>query len=135
MKEIGYNEEIYSQLAEYEDVFYTAVNCDFVRMGGYERKKTISDLYSRVFNKKSGIMDGCGRCLLNDTKRLGEVYYRWKSLRGTRTQEEETTDTKEVKKTVPSATATDKTVNRKGNGRTAAAGKGVKAKNRKAQPQ
>lgn len=127
MKEIDFNQEIYDQLSEYEDIFYTAVNCDFVRMGGYERKKAVSALYSAVFSKKSGIMDGCGRCLLNDTKRLGEVYYRWReSLRATRTQEDELTDTKEVNTDKPSPTATDKSAKQKGNGRWKAARKGAK---------
>lgn len=134
MKEITYNEEIYSQMAEYEDVFYTAVNCDFVRMGGYERKKAVSDLYSKVFGKKSGIMDGCGRCLLNDTKRLGEVYYRWKTLSTTLSNNTENTDTKEVKKEQPSEMAADKVKKTKANGRTAAAGKDKAQKARKTQP-
>lgn len=135
MKEIAYNEEIFNQMAEYEDVFYTAVNCDFVRMGGYERKKAVSDLYSKVFNKKSGILDGCGRCLLNDTKRLGEVYFKWKTLSATLSKDTENTDTKEVKVKEPSATATDKVKKTKANGRRASAGKNGKEKARKARPQ
>lgn len=122
-------------MAEYEDVFYTAVNCDFVRMGGYERKKAVSDLYSKVFGKKSGIMDGCGRCLLNDTKRLGEVYYRWKTLSTTLSNSTENTDTKEVKVKQLSEIAADKVKKTKTNGRRVSGGKGNKEKAVKARPQ
>lgn len=66
------------ELQEYEDIFYTATQRNYVMFGSIEKKRRLSELYSSIFNKKSNMLSGCGRCALRETKEIAEVYYKEK---------------------------------------------------------
>lgn len=72
---MNYTKELYDKLTKYRQHFYTAVQLDYVRLTNIEEKKALNDLYELAFNSKSGILSGCSRCLLRDTKRLGVAYF------------------------------------------------------------
>lgn len=66
------------ELQEYEDIFYTATQRNYVMFGSIEKKRRLSELYSSIFNKKSNMLSGCGRCALREAKEIAEVYYKEK---------------------------------------------------------
>lgn len=66
------------ELQEYEEIFYTATQRNYVMFGSIEKKRRLSELYSTIFNKKSNMLSGCGRCALRETKEIAEVYYKEK---------------------------------------------------------
>lgn len=68
-------QEQFNKLTKYRDSLYTATNLDYVRVQTIEDKQTLHNLYKEIFNKDSGIMGGCTRCLLRDIKTLGKSYF------------------------------------------------------------
>ena len=74
-------DEQFEILSEYENIFYTATQRRYVMFGTLENKKRLSGLYAEIFNKKSNMMNGCGRCALRETQEIAKVYYEEKELR------------------------------------------------------
>lgn len=72
------NEEQYNKLLTYERQLHTAYYNDYVIFNSYDHKKGLAELYNEIKNKKSGIMQGCGRCALRDTKELAELFFEYK---------------------------------------------------------
>lgn len=70
--------EQYEKLKEYENLFYTSTERNYVMFGSIENKKKLSEIYTEVFNKKSNMMNGCGTCALREMKVLASEYYRMK---------------------------------------------------------
>ena len=69
-------QEIIAELAEYEELFYTDTQRNYVMFGSYDKKLRLSDLYTKIFNKKSNMLNSCGSCALSEMKQLGEYYYK-----------------------------------------------------------
>lgn len=74
-------DEQFLVLTEYENIFYTATQRNYVLFGTLENKKRLSALYSDVLRKKSNMMSGCGACALRETKEIAAAYYKEKELR------------------------------------------------------
>lgn len=70
--------EQYEKLKEYDNLFYTSTERNYVMFGSIENKKKLSEIYTEVFNKKSNMMNGCGTCALREMKVLASEYYRFK---------------------------------------------------------
>lgn len=64
------------ELAEFEEIFYTVTQRNYIMFGNYDRKLRLSDLYYSIFKKKSNIVTGCGSCALKEVKQLAEYYYK-----------------------------------------------------------
>ena len=77
-------DEQFNILSEYEKIFYTATQRRYVMFGTLENKKRLSELYAEIFNKKSNMMNGCGRCALNETQEIAKAYYEEKEIRETK---------------------------------------------------
>lgn len=69
-------EEIYIKLKDYENLFYTATQRNYVMFGTLERKRELSVLYTEIFNKKSKMLNGCGTCALREVKEIANEYYK-----------------------------------------------------------
>lgn len=114
---MNYTKELYDKLTKYRQHFYTAVQLDYVRLTNIEEKKALNDLYELAFNSKSGIMSGCSRCLLRDTKRLGVAYFadekEYKELELNKAQSVDNQSNKitKKKKATNNVTKRDKTIN------------------------
>jgi hypothetical protein len=86
-------------LEEYEDLFYTATERNYVMFGSIQKKKRLSELYTDIIGKKSNMMTGCGRCALREMKELGTIYFQNnKVLKGFEQTIDNSTDTEVVKK-------------------------------------
>ena len=48
--------DIFERLAEYDNMFYTATQRNYVMFGTLDNKKKLSQLYTEVFKKKSNMM-------------------------------------------------------------------------------
>ena len=70
-------EEIYNELMkDYERQLYTSKELAFVSFKDLKHKQRLSDIYTVIFNKKSDMMNGCGRCALRETREIAEEYYK-----------------------------------------------------------
>lgn len=75
-------EEIYNELmGDYERQLYTAKELSFVSFKNLKHKQRLSEIYVIIFNRKSGMMSGCGRCALRETREIAEVYYKEQTIR------------------------------------------------------
>lgn len=75
-------EEIYNELMkDYERQLYTARELAFVSFKDLKHKQRLSDIYTVIFNKKSDMMNGCGRCALRETREIAEEYYKEQAAR------------------------------------------------------
>lgn len=75
-------EEIYNELMkDYERQLYTAKELAFVSFKDLKHKQRLSDIYTVIFNKKSDMMNGCGRCALRETREIAEEYYKEQAAR------------------------------------------------------
>lgn len=70
-------QEQFNKLTKYRDNLYTATNLDYVRVQSAEDKKALHNLYKEIFDKDSGIIGGCTRCLIRDLKAIGKVYFEY----------------------------------------------------------
>lgn len=73
---MNYTDKEFEKLTEFKDNLYAAKYCGYVRFGSREQKERLAAIYESHFGKKSGILNGCSRCLLNDTKALAELYFK-----------------------------------------------------------
>lgn len=72
---MNYTDKEFERLTEFEDNLYAAKYCGYVRFGSREQKERLAAIYEKHFGKKSGILNGCSRCLLNDTRALADLYF------------------------------------------------------------
>ena len=70
--------EIYEKLKQYEKLFYTSSERNYVMFGSLETKRILSEIYTEVFGKKSNMLNSCGSCALREMKALASEYYRFK---------------------------------------------------------
>lgn len=72
---MNYTDKEFERLTEFKDNLYAAKYCGYVRFSSREQKERLAAIYESHFGKKSGILNGCSRCLLNDTKALADLYF------------------------------------------------------------
>lgn len=72
---MNYTKELYDRLTKYRNSLYNACYLDYTRLNTLDDKKELDLIYKTHFNKDSGILTGCGRCLLRDMKTLGKLYF------------------------------------------------------------
>lgn len=105
-------EEIYNELMEdYERQLYTAKELSFVSFKNLKHKQRLSEIYAIIFNRKSGMMNGCGRCALRETREIAEVYYKEQTIRvqnQLEPKEDNVTDNQAVTEIKPKKRATKK---------------------------
>lgn len=106
-------EEIYNELMkDYERQLYTSKELAYVSFKDLKHKQRLSEIYTVIFNKKSDMMNGCGRCALRETREIAEAYYKEQAARVV-TDKQEVTEIKPNKK----ATKTSKENGKVSNGR------------------
>lgn len=105
-------EEIYNELMEdYERQLYTAKELSYVSFKNLKHKQRLSEIYTIIFNRKSGMMSGCGRCALRETREIAEVYYKEQTIRvqnQLEPKEDNVTDNQAVTEIKPKKKATKK---------------------------
>lgn len=69
------NTEDYNTIAQYETEFAHSVNENYFRIVNRNLLKNYADIYKRVFNRDSKILNGCSRCILQDIKALATIYF------------------------------------------------------------
>ena len=70
-------EEIYNELMkDYERQLYTSKELAYVSFKDIKHIQRLSEIYTVIFNKKSDMMNGCGRCALRETREIAEAYYK-----------------------------------------------------------
>lgn len=69
-------EEIYNRLTKYRKNLYSACYLDYVRLSSLQDKEELASIFKAIFCKDSGILSGCSRCILRDTKAMGELYFK-----------------------------------------------------------
>lgn len=75
-------EEIYNELMkDYERQLYTSKELAYVSFKDLKHKQRLSEIYTVIFNKKSYMMNGCGRCALRETREIAEEYYKEQAAR------------------------------------------------------
>ena len=112
-------EEIYNELMkDYERQLYTAKELAYVSFKDLNHKQRLSDIYTVIFNKKSDMMNGCGRCALRETREIAEAYYKEQAER-LKPKEDNVTDSQAVTEIKPNkrATKTSKENGKVSNGR------------------
>lgn len=67
--------EDYNKIAEYDKDFSHAINENYFRIVNRNLLKNYAEIYKRVFNRDSKILNGCNRCVLQDIKLLAKVYF------------------------------------------------------------
>lgn len=67
--------EDYNKIAEYDKDFSHAINENYFRIVNRNLLKDYAEIYKRVFNRDSKILNGCNRCVLQDIKTLAKVYF------------------------------------------------------------
>lgn len=67
--------EDYNKIAEYDKDFSHALNENYFRIVNRNLLKDYAEIYKRVFNRDSKILNGCNRCVLQDIKLLAKVYF------------------------------------------------------------
>lgn len=67
--------EDFNSIKEYEQYFSHAINEGYFRIINRGLLKVYAEIYKRVFNKDSKIMNGCSLCVLNNIKELAAVYF------------------------------------------------------------
>ena len=70
--------EIFKKLTDFETLLYTAQERNYVMFGSIETKKKLSALYTIIYEKKSNMMSGCGRCALKEMKEIANDYFNFK---------------------------------------------------------
>lgn len=105
-------EEIYNELMEdYERQLYTAKELSYVSFKNLKHKQRLSEIYTIIFNRESGMMSGCGRCALRETREIAEVYYKEQTIRVQKElepKEDNVTDNQAVTEIKPKKRATKK---------------------------
>lgn len=67
--------EDYNKIAEYDKDFSHAINENYFRIVNRNLLKDYAEIYKRMFNRDSKILNGCSRCILQDIKALAKVYF------------------------------------------------------------
>lgn len=107
---MNYTEEIYEMLTPYRTYLYTATYGNYVRFKSIQEKKELAAIYTKHFNKKSRLDNGCGACVLREMKQLGLLYFAEKEAREIR--DREGLEPKEDKTTEVEVVTKNKTVKR-----------------------
>lgn len=110
------DDDIFRDMEEFKDNFFVSIHNNFVRFNNIAQKERLAAVYERVFGRKSGILNGCSRCLLNDTKALARVYYDYEAKKAKAVEEQpepteaNPTEPKEVKPKPKNKRATKKAI-------------------------
>lgn len=110
------DDDIFRDMEEFKDNFFVSIHNNFVRFNNIAQKERLAAVYERVFGRKSGILNGCSRCLLNDTKALARVYYDYEAKKSKAVEEQpepteaNPTEYKEVKPKPKNKRATKKAI-------------------------
>lgn len=71
-------QELFLRLKEYETHLFTAYRCNYVRMLDRNTASNLADIYEKLYHQQSRILNGCGHCVLNNLKRMGQDYFKYK---------------------------------------------------------
>lgn len=73
---MNYSKEDYEFLSNFEAQFKSAINSHFVRMDNRITLAKLDTIYNKVFGKKSNLLGGCNRCVVDSITKLGNLYYK-----------------------------------------------------------
>lgn len=107
--------EDFNSIKEYEQYFSHAINEGYFRIINRGLLKVYAEIYKRVFNKDSKILNGCSLCVLNNIKELAAVYFQDKKELETKakTAEKQTVAEAPAKQTPKTAKKKPTTKNKK----------------------
>jgi len=71
-------EEQYNILLKYEEQMLNAKIGNFVRKMYSQTLKELDEVYQQLFNRKSKLLTGCGKCILDETKKLADEFFKYK---------------------------------------------------------
>lgn len=91
-------EEIYNRLTKYRKNLYSACYLDYVRLSSLQDKEELASIFKAIFSKDSGILSGCSRCILRDTKAMGELYFKDEKIK--KEEEKKNKEEKEKKEDI-----------------------------------
>lgn len=91
-------EEIYNRLTKYRKNLYSACYLDYVRLSSLQDKEELASIFKTIFYKDSGILSGCSRCILRDTKAMGELYFKDEKIK--KEEEKKNKEEKEKKEDI-----------------------------------
>ena len=83
------NKSQYTRLQKYEEQFRTAVIGNYVRKMYKQTLEELDAVYQELFNEKSKLLNGCGKCITNDTKRIAKEYFNYKEKLENKQKEKE----------------------------------------------
>lgn len=67
--------EIFEQLKQYEPQFTTIKQSNFCRIPGRRSLEELNDIYIKVFNSQSKLLNGCSACIMDGLRRLAKEYF------------------------------------------------------------
>lgn len=67
--------EYFEYLKNYENNLFTALKLDYSRNLPTSVLQKMSEIFKAIFNKESGLLNGCSRCALRDLKSLASAYF------------------------------------------------------------
>ena len=65
----------YSVLKQYEQQMKSAVNGNYARALGSQSREKLAVVYKEIFKRDSGLLSGCGNCVLKNLKELAAPYF------------------------------------------------------------
>ena len=65
----------YSVLKQYEGQMSSAVNGNYARALGSTSREKLAVVYKELFGRDSGMLSGCGNCVLRNLKELAVPYF------------------------------------------------------------
>lgn len=71
-------QEQYQILLKYEEQMLSAKIGNYVRKMYSQTLKELDTVYQQLFNQKSKLLSGCGKCILTDCKRLADEFFKYK---------------------------------------------------------
>lgn len=80
--------EQYTRLLKYEQQLFTAKVGNYVRKMYSSTINELDEIYADIFKTQSKFKTGCGKCILMDTKRLAEEFYKYKEKLESKQQEQ-----------------------------------------------
>lgn len=72
---MNFSKEEYEYLSQFKPQFNTAIKSHFVRMDNRMTLAKLDSIYVRAFGKKSNLLGGCTRCVVDGMTKLGNAFY------------------------------------------------------------
>lgn len=68
-------EEIFEILKKYDSQFNQIKSCNFCRIPGRNALQELNDVYMKLFNTSSKLLNGCSACIYEGLRKLSTEYF------------------------------------------------------------